>query len=192
MNEHAHDLGNLRALLDRLARVAAAEDWSHDLNPTQSAVLGYLLRANRFSRSPSNVADYLGTTRGTVSQSLKSLQKKGYVEETRLRGDRRSISYDVTPNGQKLFSVQRDADRAIDSLSAVEKAALEATLTKALLAILRQRGLREFGKCRTCRYHDLSENRPFCKLLSIELEDGESERICHEHVSLIQDPSSPP
>ena len=61
----------IRFLLNRVDRVASAEDWSDDLNPTQMTILRYLDRANQFSRSPSNIADYLGTTRGTVSQSLK-------------------------------------------------------------------------------------------------------------------------
>ena len=89
----------IRHLLDRLCRLAAAEEWTADLNPSQSAALAYLARANRFSRSPSQVADYLSSTRGTVSQTLKALHRKGYVAEVRSDTDRRSISYDVTRSG---------------------------------------------------------------------------------------------
>jgi DNA-binding MarR family transcriptional regulator len=36
-------------------------------------------RANRFSRTPAAVADYLASTRGTVSRTLASLESKGYL-----------------------------------------------------------------------------------------------------------------
>jgi DNA-binding MarR family transcriptional regulator len=83
----------IRALINRLARLDAAETWEVDLNPAQLAALDYLVRANRFSRAPSQVAEYLGTTRGTMSQTLKSLVRKGYLTERGSESDRRSISY---------------------------------------------------------------------------------------------------
>lgn len=180
MDKRAAQLSHLRSLLDRLARVAAAEDWAENLNPAQTAALGYLARANKFSRSPSNVAEYLGTTRGTVSQSLKSLQQKGLIEERRSETDRRSISYDLTDKGWALVSVERTADKAIESLDDIDKVALEATLNKALIAILKQRGQKEFGQCKSCRYHQPGEPNALCKLLDVSLTPIEAEQICHE------------
>ena len=54
-------------LLDRLARLHAARRRAVMLTDAQCAALDYLARANRFSRSPSVIADYLATTRGTAS-----------------------------------------------------------------------------------------------------------------------------
>jgi DNA-binding MarR family transcriptional regulator len=83
-------------LIDRLGRLNAAEEWNGPLNPSQFAALSYLARANRFSRAPSHVADYLATTRGTASQTLKALARKELIAESRLEEDKRSIRYDVT------------------------------------------------------------------------------------------------
>jgi len=166
--------------LDRLARVASAEDWADNLNPAQTAALSYLARANKYSRSPSLVAEYLGTTRGTASQSLKSLQKKGLIQERRSETDKRSISYDLTEDGWSLMSKERTADKAIESLSDVDKAALEATLTKALTAILRGRGQKEFGQCKGCRHHAPGAPNATCMLLNVSLEPHEAEQICQE------------
>lgn len=181
MDERAAQLSHLRSLLDRLARVAAAEDWAENLNPAQTSALGYLARANKFSRSPSNVAEYLGTTRGTVSQSLKSLQQKGLIEERRSETDRRSITYDLTEKGWALVSVERTADKAIESLNDIDKVALEATLNKALMAILKQRGQKEFGQCKQCRYHEPGDPNALCKLLDVALSPIEADQICHEY-----------
>ncbi|MFC6657468.1 MarR family transcriptional regulator [Roseibium salinum] len=96
----------VRDLIDRLSRLIAAEEWNGPLNPSQFAALSYLARANRFSRAPSHVADYLATTRGTASQTLKALARKGLIAETRSQEDKRSIRYDVTDHGIDLWKTR--------------------------------------------------------------------------------------
>ena len=76
------DTQTIRDLIDRLTRLAAAEEWNGPLNPSQFAALNYLARANRFSRATSHVADFLATTRGTASQTLKALSRKELIAET--------------------------------------------------------------------------------------------------------------
>jgi predicted transcriptional regulator len=60
-------------LIDRLERLTRAGE-GLGLNPAQWEALRFLARANRFSRSPAAVADYLASTRGTVSQTLIALE----------------------------------------------------------------------------------------------------------------------
>ena len=57
-------------LIERLGRLLQTEEQETGLNPAQWQALRFLGRANRFSRTPATVADYLGSTRGTVSQTL--------------------------------------------------------------------------------------------------------------------------
>ncbi|MEP3347380.1 MAG: helix-turn-helix domain-containing protein [Litoreibacter sp.] len=85
----------------------------HELNPTQDATLGYLVQANKFSRIPSQVAAYLGATRRTTSQTLKSLLRKGYVEKVRSTQDKRVISYDLSPR-QEFLGATRQAARMME------------------------------------------------------------------------------
>ena len=110
-----------RALLDRVFRVFSSEEWEEGINPAQRAALAYLARANRFSRSPSHVAEYLNSTRGTVSQTLKALTRKGLVAEHPSTTDKRSISYDVTPAGTKLLNARSLSHKALDGLSSAEE-----------------------------------------------------------------------
>lgn len=172
----------IQLLLERLARVAAAEDWSADVNPAQFAALSYLDRANRFSRSPSQVADYLSATRGTVSQTLKALARKGLVEERRSAADKRSISYDVTPEGSAVLSSRSALSDAVDQLGFKQATALEEGLAKLVETAIKARGDRAFGLCRTCRHHRVGDNTDrFCSLLNLPLEEREAEQICAEH-----------
>ncbi len=168
-------------MIERLARLAHAQSWGADLNPAQRAALSYLARANRFSRTPSVVANYLDATRGTVSQTLKALARKGLIAETRSDTDRRSIRYDITPAGEDALAGTPDIALAISALSGAEKTGLKQGLQAALAMALSQRGSRGFGICKTCRHHDTSGANPYCSLLQVALTSAEAEEMCGEH-----------
>lgn len=171
----------VREILDRISRIAASEDWTGDINPTQRAALSYLARANRFSRSPSQVADYLEATRGTVSQTLKALARKNLIEEQRSEQDKRSISYVVTDEGHTALNFTTAIDQAVGHLTQGQADDLALALTHLMSDVLQARGGRSFGACRTCRHHQTNPSGAYCALLQEALEPTETEQICHEH-----------
>ncbi len=176
MEDHLH----IRELINRLARLDAASAWAGDLNPTQRAVLGYLGRANRFSRSPSHVAEYLGTTRGTVSQSFKSLLQKGYVTEYRSAQDKRTISFELTSRGADIARQTGGLENSISELETDQIHGLQASLSAILKGLLRQNGGRAFGVCSSCIHFKTADVGGFCTLLSEPLSTEETSLICHE------------
>lgn len=179
MTTHHHH--QIRALIERLARLSESEDWAGDLNPAQMAALSYLSNANRFSRAPSHVAAFSGSTRGTVSQTLRALERKGLVTEARSQNDRRSISYSVTAEGRDLARSGKALDTAIASLPPGRAQALEQGLGDVLRTLLAVQGGRSFGLCRQCRHHERRGSAGYCHLLKVDLEPAETEQICHEH-----------
>lgn len=172
----------IRALINRLARLDAATTWEEALNPAQIAALEYLARANRFSRAPSHVADYLGTTRGTISQTLKVLVRKGFVEERRSEIDKRSVIFDPTVEGRSLAARSNALVDAIDALPDATKARLGDGLFTLLERQLHENGGRPFGICRTCAHHRTTKDGAYCALLSLSLLPEELDQICHEQV----------
>lgn len=172
----------IRALIHRLARLDAAGRWEDDLNPAQIAALEYLARANRFSRSPSHVADYLATTRGTMSQTLKALERKGYLRELRSRTDKRSISYSLTEAGAAIAARHGILSGAIGTLAGGQRDELRDRLTAVLAASLAAGGNRAFGMCKDCTHHRQTDGGAFCALLRLPLEPAETMQICHEQV----------
>ncbi|XHC13278.1 MarR family transcriptional regulator [Labrenzia sp. ac12] len=175
------DTQTIRDLIDRLTRLAAAEEWNGPLNPSQFAALNYLARANRFSRAPSHVADFLATTRGTASQTLKALSRKELIAETRSDEDKRSIRYDVTQAGRHLLQDPSSLENVIDALPPDVAASLASSLKALVLTMLHQRGGRSFGLCRTCRHHEARETGGYCKLLNVPLSPVDAAQLCHEH-----------
>ena len=169
-------------LIERLGRLAQAKAWAHDLNPAQFVALEYLANANRFSRSPSHVADYLGATRGTVSQTLKALSRKGLVAQIQSETDKRSVHYEVTEAGAELLKTHNNLLPGIVHLDKKEQAHIATLLNKVLHISIRNSGGKTFGICKSCRHHDRQGERPYCRLLSLYLMDQEADLICHEHV----------
>ena len=179
MNNHLR----IRELINRLARLDTAQAWQGDLNPTQSAVLDYLSRANRFSRSPSHVADYLGTTRGTISQSLKSLCQKGYVIERRSEADKRTISFELSAKGSEAADTPNVMATQVAKMDGISSAVLIAGLEALLLPLLKKRGGKPFGICNECNHFVSRQNGGYCELLSENLSQTDATQICHEQAS---------
>ncbi len=171
---------DLRALFDRVTRLSAADVWNAQLNPAQMATLEYLARANRFSRAPSHVADYLGATRGTVSQTLKALERKGHVTETRSSTDKRRTTYSLTQSGADAVAGDQDIQQILAALPAATRDGLESGLRDVLSALLARRDSRSFGLCRSCKHHATG---PYCQLLDAALTAEEPNQICHEHAA---------
>jgi len=175
------DLLRARELLDRIGRVTAAEEWNDELNPAQRSALAYLARANDVSRAPSNVADYLCTTRGTASQTLKSLERKGLIKRNRSVRDKRSISYDVTKRGRLALDGTGSFDAALAALPDAEAEAFTETLQAIGRRMLEHRGFKTFGVCHTCRHHRQGPDGAACALLDLTLSGPATEQLCHEH-----------
>jgi DNA-binding MarR family transcriptional regulator len=175
-------------LIDRLERLTRFGEQSGDLNPAQWEALRYLGQANRFSRTPAALADYLASTRGTISRSLASLEAKGYVARSANTRDGRSVEFMLTDKAiealgdDPLLGLAEDLERAAGR----DMAAMLETLRQTLrAAIARNRG-RAFGACRSCSFFRAdvrsgSSSAHHCGLLDEPLSDEESRLICAEH-----------
>ncbi|MCK1714863.1 MULTISPECIES: MarR family transcriptional regulator [unclassified Bradyrhizobium] len=90
-------------LLGQVARILWFEGTKHGLRDREWMALRFLSRANRFSRTPSALASYVGTTRGTASFIIGELERLGYLERTRSAKDKRSVMLSVTQQGKKFL-----------------------------------------------------------------------------------------
>jgi DNA-binding MarR family transcriptional regulator len=167
-------------LIERLGRALRADGYAGGLNPAQWEALRYLARANRFSRTPAALAEFLQASRGTVSQTVIALEEKGLVEKTRSERDARSVALSLTESGRRM--IEGDAERLLASAideggtAAEIAAALEDTLTRALA----RRGGKAFGVCRTCRHIRREHGSHRCALLDEALTVQETQAICAE------------
>lgn len=171
-------LERLSALVQQAVRDDAARQ---GLLPIHWQVLAYLARANRYSDIPIAVAEYLGITRGTVSQTLAVLERKGLIAK---EGDERHgkrIHLTLTAVGEALLE-QGWPQRLEAALAAsgADEAHLRDDLVVLVRALQQVNGNRAFGVCRQCR-HFRDEGAAYrCGLTSEPLAATQIVRICRE------------
>lgn len=174
-------------LLERLSSLTRVWFRQHpllaDLQPIQLSALLYLARCNRYSNTPLAVTEYLGLTKGTVSQSLKALETKGLIVKTQDVADKRSVHLSLTEPARALLGeVMPPAFLAAASARmGADAADLERLLGDLLRTIQRSEDVPGFGLCKTCRFHRKTAAGGFCELTQEPLAAAERELICREH-----------
>jgi len=141
-------------LILHLGRIASREALVEGLTPAQWAVLRYFARANRFSRTPSAFAAFHGTTRGTASQTIKSLETQGYLTRMRSEADGRSARLDLTDKARAILAHDpfEALVRAADALPPGARGHFANGLQRMLGQVARERGKPPFGTCASCEH----------------------------------------
>ncbi|WP_295888210.1 MarR family winged helix-turn-helix transcriptional regulator [uncultured Thiohalocapsa sp.] len=174
-------LERLCNLLRSEARVAGTQA---GLQPIHWQTLRYLAACNRYSDTPLAVAEFLGQTKGTVSQSLKLLVAKGLVSKQPDAADRRVVHLAPTDAALDLLEQAACAQKlqyAVAALDAGTRTVLDTALTELLRALQLAHGRRSFGVCATCRFHARSAAGSRCQLTGEPLSADDASRICREH-----------
>jgi len=171
-------LERLGALVQQSVREDGAR---HGLLPMHVQVLHYLAQANRYSDLPIAIAEYFGVTRGTVSQTLAVLERRGLVSKVPDARHGRRVHLRLTAAGEAVLggSWAERVEQALSSLP-VGPAALEDALRSLLLVLQRMNGQRPFGICRQCRHFIGAHEGAHCGLTGEPLDSGQSGRICRE------------
>src|SRR5450830_25389 len=176
-------------LLVQVGRLVQAEGYDGELSPAQWMALRFFARANPFSRNPSAFAEFLATTRGTATQTIKSLEAGGYLVRRPSKADGRSVSLRLTSKGKKALG--RDPFEvlvhAVDSLDAKEQTAMHDALHKVLTTVAARGAHRYFGVCQDCTYFGgeiwrnlttASPSVPECALLGVPIQPEDAGLLC--------------
>lgn len=183
--KHAATPERIAALLERLGRLTRGIQHASGFKPAQWEALRFLARANRHSRTPAALSEFLGSTRGTVSQTLITLEKKGLVHRAPSAEDGRSVELSLTPKGWDLMR-QDPLNQFSSVISAMPNQTALASGLDGLMQELQQRhGITAFGTCRECRYFRANGTRvpegySRCALTGIALDEEESAKICRD------------
>ncbi|MEJ8567161.1 MarR family winged helix-turn-helix transcriptional regulator [Elongatibacter sediminis] len=178
MNASTLLLERLSALIHQSVRSEAAR---HGLLPMHLQVLSYLDRANQYSDLPIAIAEYFGVTRGTVSQTLTVLERKGLVARDPDAHDRRRVHLRLTPAARNLLadSWTRRVDETLRDLP-VESDPLEQNLRALLTGLQRLNGQQAFGVCHTCDHFLREAHGARCGLTGEPLAEEQTFKLCRE------------
>lgn len=168
--------------LERLSRLLRQASHAGGLVPAQWEVLRYLGRANRLSRSPGSVARYLGTTKGTISQSLLTLEKKGLLVRSANAADERHVLLNLTDAGRTKLQSDPLLSLAggLDTLGGKTRRRFARGLEELLAQEISRRGAARFGTCAGCLHAQSSRTGPglHCAVDGAVLAEGELALLC--------------
>jgi DNA-binding MarR family transcriptional regulator len=174
-------------LIDRLGRLARELQYVDGLNPAQWEALRFLSRANTYSRTPGAAAQFLGATKGTVSQTISALENKGLVVRRPSDRDRRVCLIDLTERGLAMMArdpVQR-IEQAVEGVAPEIADAMVEGLSRLLGELNSEKDKPLFGVCAACCRHISpgsgcggSEATARCGVTGEPLTGDEPARIC--------------
>jgi DNA-binding MarR family transcriptional regulator len=148
---------NSRAIAElvfHLGRIATGDGLAEGLTAAQWAALRYFDQANRFSRTPSAFAAFHATTRGTASQTIKSLEAQGFLTRMRAENDRRSVRLVLTDKAKGILTNDplESLSRAAGSLPPSIQGHFADALQRMLSQVSQERGKPPFGTCTSCQH----------------------------------------
>jgi DNA-binding MarR family transcriptional regulator len=181
MTDPASD--GIAELLVHIGRAARGDDPTSRLTVAQWTCLRFFARANAGTRTPSAFASFQATTRGTASQIIKTLERRGLLGRQRSATDGRSVCLDLTEQGRSMLADDplRDLITALRALGAAERDALRISLSRLANAIAEVRGAPGFGTCRDCRHFTPSGRAGQCACLSMQITPEQIGSLCNSY-----------
>jgi DNA-binding MarR family transcriptional regulator len=181
------DLTTFR-LIERISNLLRSEERKKyaamGLQPVHIQVLEYLSTCNRFSDTPASVAEYLGLTKGTVSQSIQVLVRKGYLDKSQDIEDGRVVHLSLSVEGVELL----DGIKPLNVFALAEQAmacqhftSIDAALSSILAELQKANNAKSFGVCHSCVNFINHDNNYLCNLTQLPLSPTDSHKICREH-----------
>ena len=151
-------------------------------------VLEYLSLCNKYSDTPAAIANYLGMTRGTVSQSLIILEKREFIKKNQDHIDKRVFHIQLLGKGRSVLKKAKPTDLFKKAAEILQEnspiVAREDIFIEALRALQMANNANSFGVCKTCENFSRKQGGFFCELTQEKLSKSDSDKICQEHIPI--------
>jgi len=186
-----NQIRQIATAFERIALFWRSNQWSvakeYGLNPSQGDVL------QRISRQPeraANLAQRLGVTQASLSDTISALVAKGLAERRPDPGDGRARRIEATGQGRALAAVMPDVpeplDAAIARLGDADRGALLRTLSLIIRSLQEAEAIPIQQMCLTCRHfrphvHDDPARPHHCGFVDAAFGDGCLRLDCADH-----------
>lgn len=161
----------------------------YNLSPIQTQILIYIFHQPEFDRNITTLAQRLNITKPTVSDAVKSLEKKKLIFRSADKKDSRFFYLNLTSKGLELVKkIEGWGDKIKNNfkfISESDKSHLYENLLRLLIGFEENGIINRNRICFTCRHFDVKKkNRNtlyFCQLLNLPLKTRELRVDCPEH-----------
>jgi DNA-binding MarR family transcriptional regulator len=176
-------------MLVRLGRFGCGDELGARLTPAQWMALRFFARANQFSKTPSAFARFHGTTRGTASQTIKSLISAGFLKRHRAKSDGRRARLELTAAGERVLKSDglHALEEAIKELPLAGRRILTQCVQELTSQLANRRGAPEFGTCQDCLFFTVGGKNAgypcYCEYANVALLADELDQLCVDYKS---------
>lgn len=165
----------ISALYRNLMRTYANEN---GLQLVHLEILQFLHSCNRYSNTVQALSDYLGQTKGSISQSVTLLEAKELLMKNQSSNDKRVFHLNLTSKGKSLITAFKESM----DCELPDEVPAEMVFEQTLRSLQRKNKLKEFGICKYCQFNESQdENRFRCGMTSEILVKVDTEKICGEY-----------
>ncbi|MGR9116372.1 MAG: MarR family winged helix-turn-helix transcriptional regulator [Gammaproteobacteria bacterium] len=182
---------DLYRVIERMAALIRSEERKKctelGIQAVHLQVLDYLSRCNRYSDTPAALTNYLGMTKGTVSQTLLLLERKGFIKKVPDLADKRMVHLHLVAEGRDVLERASTTQLFSNAALILEKQnpqVQEDAFILALTALQKAHQSHSFGLCKSCKYFTSTPQGYFCGLTKETLTQADSEKICQEHTAV--------
>ena len=173
-------------LIERISTLLRAEERKKyaalGLQPIHVQVLDYLTACNSYSNTAAAVTEYFGLTKGTVSQTLQVLERKGYIEKQIDIEDALVVHLTLSKNGEQLLENTDDIfSQAQQAVLSKQYASLDDALRMTLATLQEGCNAKSFGSCDSCINFNVEDNHYLCSATRLPVYQIETHKICREH-----------
>jgi DNA-binding MarR family transcriptional regulator len=130
---------SLARLIEQVGKACYNLGYTPGLNPAQWAALRYFQETTTDQCTVTGFANFQGTTKGTASQTVAALVRKGYLKRVADKKDRRVHRLVLTPEGEAMIAqdpLQALAD-AVEKLEEQDRCALAINMERVLRELIR-------------------------------------------------------
>lgn len=185
--------GKLVLALERISHVFRLLLWEqtkkYNLSPIQTQILIYTYHQPEADRNITTLSQRLNVTKATISDAVKSLEKKKLIIKEIDEEDNRYFFLSLTGKGKELVkkieSWSEKFKKKIELLPEDNKLHLYETLLRLLISFEEDGILSKHRICLTCTHFNMQKKKRkllyFCQLLNQPLKVGDLRVDCPEY-----------
>lgn len=158
---------------------------TYNLSPIQIQILVFVNSHKPEYCTVSYLAEEFNITKATVSDSVKSLLSKGYIQKLDNEKDTRSYLITLTKKGKELIenlnNYSKQMINPINDLDSTKQLELWENLSSIIQNISNSNLINMKRMCLTCKYYSSEGDEQYCELLEQELKQVDIRIDCPEH-----------
>lgn len=156
----------------------------HGISPIQIQILLFINSHRSDLTNVTHLAKEFNLTKATVSDAIKSLYSKAYVEKDFSNQDSRSYSLFISPSGKTLIQDLENYSLSLEKILIESKLpnpeSLYSSLTQVIFQLNQQGIIQVQRTCFACKFYSNENSNHYCKLLKSSLKQTEIRLDCEE------------